>query len=64
MKAGVGDSMEELGHRLGEQMGEIREHLGTLGGTLRERFGSVVEKAKAEAEEEAAAMDADDEVRG
>ena len=64
MRAGVGDSMEELGHRLGEQMGEIREHLGTLGGTLRERFGSVVEKAKAEAEEEAAAADADDEVRG
>ncbi|MDP2469482.1 MAG: L-glutamate gamma-semialdehyde dehydrogenase [Candidatus Palauibacterales bacterium] len=46
MKAGVGDSMEELGHKLGEQMGEIREHLGVLGGTLRERFGSVVEKAR------------------
>jgi len=48
MKTGVGDSMEELGHRLGEQMGEIREHLGVLGGTLRDRFGSVVEKARPE----------------
>ena len=51
MKTGVGDSMEDLGHKLGEQMGEIREHLGVLGGSLRERFGSVVEKAKAEGEE-------------
>ncbi len=49
MKTGVGDSMEDLGHKLGEQMGEIREHLGVLGGSLREKFGSVVEKAKTDA---------------
>jgi len=48
MKTGVGDSMEDLGHKLGEQMGEIREHLGVLGGSLRDRFGSVVEKAKSD----------------
>jgi len=48
MKTGVGDSMEDLGHKLGEQMGEIREHLGVLGGSLREKFGSVVERAKTE----------------
>ena len=46
MKVGVGDSMEDLGQKLGEQMGEIREHLGVLGGSLREKFGSVVERAK------------------
>jgi 1-pyrroline-5-carboxylate dehydrogenase len=50
MQTGVGDSMEDLGQKLGEQMGEIREHLGVLGGSLREKFGSVVEKAKTEAE--------------
>jgi len=51
MKTGMGDSMEDLGHKLGEQMGEIREHLGVLGGSLREKFGSVVEKARAESED-------------
>ena len=51
MKTGVGDSMEDLGQKLGEQMGEIREHLGVLGGSLREKFGSVVEKTKTEAAE-------------
>ena len=49
MKTGVGDSMEDLGHKLSEQMGDIREHLGVLGGSLRERFGSVVEKARTDA---------------
>jgi 1-pyrroline-5-carboxylate dehydrogenase len=58
MKTGVGDSMEDLGHRLGEQMGEIREHLGVLGGSLRERFGSVVDKAKAEGASDAEAPEA------
>ncbi len=62
LKAGMGDTVEEIGHKLGEQMGEIREHLGVLGGTLREKFGSVVEKAKAEATagaESAPAVDSD-----
>ena len=59
MKTGVGDSMEDLGHKLGEQMGEIREHLGVLGGSLREKFGSVVERAKAEGAGAEVAADAD-----
>lgn len=49
MKADLGDTMEELGHRLGEQVGEIREHLGALSGSLRERFGSVVDREGDEA---------------
>jgi len=57
LKTGMGDTVEEIGHRLGEQMGELREHLGALGGTLRERFGSVVEKTRAEQAEHEAATD-------
>jgi 1-pyrroline-5-carboxylate dehydrogenase len=60
LKAGMGDTVEEIGHKLGEQMGELREHLGALGGTLRERFGSVVEKTRADAGAQAAAEEAGD----
>jgi len=60
LKAGMGDTVEEIGHKLGEQMGELREHLGALGGTLRERFGSVVEKTRADAGAHGAAEEAGD----
>jgi 1-pyrroline-5-carboxylate dehydrogenase len=55
LKGDLGDTVEELGHKLGDQLGEIREHLSVLGGSLKERLGTVVEKAKAEAAAEAGA---------